>query len=63
MHEEQRLRPDAHLDQAQKLAVTELLRVRPVVRELAGRFQAAGRSLALVGGPVRDVLLGRESDD
>jgi poly(A) polymerase len=63
MHEEQRRRPDAHLDQAQQLAVTELLRVRPVVCELAGRFLAAGHSLALVGGPVRDVLLGRASDD
>ena len=63
MHEEQRRRPDAHLDQAQQLAVTELLRVWPVVCELAGRFRAAGHELALVGGPVRDVLLGRACDD
>jgi poly(A) polymerase len=63
MHEEQQPRVEAHLDQAQRLAVTELLRVAPVVSELAGRFAAAGHTLALVGGPVRDALLGRLSDD
>src|SRR5260221_6243865 len=63
MHEEQQRRADAHLDQAQRLAVTELLRVAPVVSDLAGRFEAAGHTLALVGGPVRDALLGRLSDD
>ena len=34
-----------------------------MVGELAGRFAAAGHTLALVGGPVRDALLGRLSDD
>jgi poly(A) polymerase len=63
MHEEQRNRPEERLDQAQRLAVTELLRVAPVVSDLAGRFSAAGHSLALVGGSVRDALLGRLGDD
>ena len=63
MHDDQQTRPDAALDQAQRAAVTDLLRQYPVVSELAGRFAAAGHTLALVGGPVRDALLGRVSDD
>ncbi|HEY2505859.1 MAG TPA: CCA tRNA nucleotidyltransferase [Streptosporangiaceae bacterium] len=35
----------------------------PVLAELGTRFAAAGRELALVGGPVRDVLLDRRSRD
>lgn len=34
-----------------------------VVHELGQMFQAAGFELALVGGPVRDALMGRSSDD
>ncbi len=41
----------------------ELLRVAPVADELAGRFEAAGHSLYLVGGSVRDALLGRLGAD
>ncbi|WP_194898490.1 CCA tRNA nucleotidyltransferase [Catenulispora pinisilvae] len=63
MHTDQQRLPDPQLDQAQRAAVTELLRVAPVLGELAGRFAAAGHSLALVGGPVRDALLGRPGDD
>jgi poly(A) polymerase len=63
MQEEQHERPDVRLDQAQRLAVTELLRVAPVVADLAGRFAADGHQLALVGGSVRDALLGRLGDD
>jgi poly(A) polymerase len=40
-----------------------LLRLAPVVDELGARFVAAGHELALVGGPVRDILLGRGSKD
>ena len=47
------------LSQAQDRAVSELLRVAPVADDLARRFQEAGFSLALVGGSVRDALLGR----
>ncbi|WP_017539594.1 MULTISPECIES: CCA tRNA nucleotidyltransferase [Nocardiopsis] len=37
--------------------------VDPAVAELGERFAAAGYELALVGGPVRDALLGREVHD
>ncbi len=40
-------------------AVMELLRIAPVADELAERFVAAGHRLYLVGGSVRDALLGR----
>ncbi|MFH8793947.1 CCA tRNA nucleotidyltransferase [Streptomyces sp. NPDC017941] len=51
------------LSQAQQRAVSELLRVSPVADDLARRFQEAGFSLALVGGSVRDALLGRLGND
>ncbi|MCX3063730.1 CCA tRNA nucleotidyltransferase [Streptomyces beihaiensis] len=61
--------PNAHednssdLSQVQRRAVSELLRVSPVADDLARRFQEAGFSLALVGGSVRDALLGRLGND
>ncbi|MBB3662745.1 poly(A) polymerase [Prauserella sediminis] len=48
---------------AQRNAVAELLRVSPVADELAARFADAGHRLYLVGGSVRDALLGRLSSD
>ncbi|MDF3300926.1 CCA tRNA nucleotidyltransferase [Streptomyces tropicalis] len=51
------------LSQVQQRAVSELLRVAPVADELARRFEEAGFSLALVGGSVRDALLGRLGND
>ncbi len=48
---------------AQQNAVVELLRIAPVADELAARFGAAGHSLYLVGGSVRDALLGRLGGD
>ena len=51
------------LSQVQARAVSELLRVSPVARGLARRFQERGFSLALVGGSVRDALLGRLGND
>ena len=36
---------------------------RPAVRRVARAFEEAGHELALVGGPVRDALLGREVTD
>src|SRR5690242_6199134 len=51
------------LNQAQRRALTELLRVFPVVDEVGDRFARAGHELHLVGGPVRDALLGRLGDD
>ena len=41
----------------------ELDRIAPVVDELGRRFAEAGHELALVGGPVRDAMLGRRHND
>ena len=48
---------------AVQAAVRELMRVSPVAVELGERFAAAGHALHLVGGSVRDALLGRLGDD
>ncbi len=55
--------PSPELSVAQRNAVTELLRVSPVADELGRRFAKAGFELHLVGGSVRDALLGRLGDD
>ncbi|MDX6429532.1 MAG: poly(A) polymerase [Streptosporangiaceae bacterium] len=48
----------------QQKAIAELLRRdAPVADQLGHRFAAAGHELALVGGPVRDALLGRPGND
>jgi poly(A) polymerase len=44
-------------------AVVELLRLAPVADELADRFVSAGHQLFLVGGSVRDAVLGRLGED
>jgi poly(A) polymerase len=54
---------DRALTRLQRHAVAELLRVSPVADELGQRFAAAGFELHLVGGSVRDALLGRLGDD
>jgi poly(A) polymerase len=51
------------LSQEQHRTVSEPLRIAPVADDLARRFQEAGFSLALVGGSVRDALLGRLGND
>lgn len=48
---------------AQRNAVVELVKIAPVAEELAERFSAAGHKLYLVGGSVRDALLGRLGTD
>ncbi|MBP2475546.1 poly(A) polymerase [Crossiella equi] len=48
---------------AQQNAVVELMRIAPVADDLAQRFAAAGHRLFLVGGSVRDALLGRPLTD
>ncbi|MQA08490.1 MAG: CCA tRNA nucleotidyltransferase [Pseudonocardiaceae bacterium] len=48
---------------AKQNVVVELLRISPVADDLAARFTAAGHSLYLVGGSVRDALLGRLGGD
>jgi poly(A) polymerase len=49
--------------EVQANAVRELMRISPVVDELGGRFSRAGEEIALVGGPVRDAMLGRLHND
>jgi len=51
------------LTEAQRRAIVELVRVFPVIDELGTRFAKAGHELYLVGGSVRDALLGRLGDD
>lgn len=51
------------LTQAQDNAVAELMRISPVVDRLGAVFAAAGHDLYLVGGSVRDALLGRLGHD
>jgi poly(A) polymerase len=48
---------------AARRAVRELLRVEPVTRVVAERLVARGRDVYLVGGSVRDALLGRLGGD
>ena len=48
---------------AEGLSRLGALAAHPVVRTLGEAFQAAGFELAVVGGPVRDALLGRETHD
>ncbi|HVV22360.1 MAG TPA: CCA tRNA nucleotidyltransferase [Pseudonocardiaceae bacterium] len=55
--------PDTDRALARQNAVLTLMRLSPVTGELAKRFQAAGHSLYLVGGSVRDALLGRPITD
>ncbi len=47
----------------QARVVAELARIAPVTDELGRRFSEAGHELALVGGPVRDAMLGRLQQD
>ncbi len=49
---------DSRLNAAQVAAVAELLRIAPVADRLGALFEAAGHQLFLVGGSVRDALLG-----
>jgi len=51
------------LIRAQENAVVEMVRIAPVADELAVRFADAGYRLYLVGGSVRDALLGRAGTD
>ncbi|MCL2540838.1 MAG: CCA tRNA nucleotidyltransferase [Nocardioidaceae bacterium] len=47
----------------QAAVAAELDRIGPVLNDLGRIFADAGHELALVGGPVRDAMLGRRSND
>ncbi|WP_425577451.1 CCA tRNA nucleotidyltransferase [Nocardioides endophyticus] len=49
--------------EVQRSVTTELDRIAPVIDDLGRRFTEAGHELALVGGPVRDAMLGRQHND
>ena len=51
------------LSSASELAISTLTTRAPIATELAAKFSAAGFKLALVGGPVRDAILGRLGND
>jgi poly(A) polymerase len=51
------------LNAAAQLAITTLAKQAPEATKLAIAFKAAGFKLALVGGPVRDAILGRLGND
>ena len=53
----------SRLNAAQSAAVAELLRIAPVADRLGALFAAAGHEFYLVGGSVRDALLGRLGHD
>jgi poly(A) polymerase len=55
---------DSNLTETQQRAVGDLFRrIAPVADELGELFTARGHELALVGGSVRDVFLGRVGND
>ncbi|MBC9226939.1 CCA tRNA nucleotidyltransferase [Aeromicrobium sp. 636] len=53
----------AELTPHERARLDELRRTHPVLTELGARFAEAGHEIALVGGPVRDALLGRRVTD
>ena len=55
--------PTRTVVELQRHADAELERIAPVVDDLGRVFADAGHELALVGGPVRDAMLGRPHSD
>jgi len=55
--------PPLRISEVQESVAAELDRIAPVIDALGERFRAAGHELALVGGPVRDAMLGRHHND
>ena len=52
-----------NLGAAGELAIRALIDRAPLASSLAAAFKAEGFRLALVGGPVRDAILGRLGND
>jgi poly(A) polymerase len=55
--------PPLQMTRVQHSVAEELERIAPVIDELGRRFRDAGEELALVGGSVRDAMLGRHQND
>jgi poly(A) polymerase len=55
--------PPLQIVDVQRAVAEELDRIAPVIDDLGERFRDAGHELALVGGPVRDAMLGRRHND
>ncbi|WP_414690999.1 CCA tRNA nucleotidyltransferase [Nocardioides sp.] len=55
--------PSLTVADVQRSVTAELDRIGPVIDELGALFAEAGHELALVGGPVRDAMLGRHHND
>ncbi len=55
--------PTLRLADVQRAVADELDRMSPVIDDLGRLFNDAGHELALVGGPVRDAMLGRAHHD
>ena len=55
--------PSKEQTAAQELAIRALIERAPLASSLAVAFKSAGFTLALVGGPVRDAILGRLGND
>uniref|UniRef100_UPI0037C953C0 CCA tRNA nucleotidyltransferase n=1 Tax=Nocardioides campestrisoli TaxID=2736757 RepID=UPI0037C953C0 len=55
--------PPLSMAQVQQAVAAELDRIGAVINELGARFAGAGHELYLVGGPVRDAMLGRLQND
>ena len=55
--------PPLRIADVQRSVSAELDRVAPVLDPLGALFAGAGHELSLVGGPVRDAMLGRAHND
>jgi poly(A) polymerase len=53
----------ASADDARRMGATRVVELLPLLGDLPGRFAHAGHALALVGGPVRDALMGHLGED
>ncbi len=55
--------PSKEYDRARRRLAAALTELDPAILQLAELFAAKGHALALVGGPVRDAVLGRRAPD
>ena len=55
--------PPLRMADVQQSVADELDRIAPILEPLGELFPGAGHTLALVGGPVRDAMLGRAHND